>query len=126
MIRSMTGFGRSEYVDEDKKIAIEIKSVNHRYSDINIKMPRKFNQFEAAMRTVLKDYIERGKVDVFVTYEDYAKSNLVVKYNKEIAAEYIGHLEQMKQELGSLFDIENCSHGELQAMSVQVNHYMKS
>ena len=62
----MTGFGRSEYVDEDKKIAIEIKSVNHRYSDINIKMPRKFNQFEAAMRTVLKDYIERGKVDVFV------------------------------------------------------------
>ena len=73
MIRSMTGFGRSEYVDEDKKIAIEIKSVNHRYSDINIKMPRKFNQFEAAMRTVLKDYIERGKVDVFVTYEDYAK-----------------------------------------------------
>lgn len=98
MIRSMTGFGRSEYVDEDKKIAIEIKSVNHRYSDINIKMPRKFNQFEAAMRTVLKDYIERGKVDVFVTYEDYAKSNLVVKYNKEIAAEYIGHLEQMKQD----------------------------
>ncbi|WP_173471973.1 YicC/YloC family endoribonuclease [Eubacterium ruminantium] len=100
MIRSMTGFGRSEYVDEDKKIAIEIKSVNHRYSDINIKMPRKFNQFEAAMRTVLKDYIERGKVDVFVTYEDYAKSNLVVKYNKEIAAEYIGHLEQMKQDFG--------------------------
>ena len=96
----MTGFGRSEYVDEDKKIAIEIKSVNHRYSDINIKMPRKFNQFEAAMRTVLKDYIERGKVDVFVTYEDYAKSNLVVKYNKEIAAEYIGHLEQMKQDFG--------------------------
>ena len=100
MIRSMTGFGRSEYVDEDKKIAIEIKSVNHRYSDINIKMPRKFNQFEAAMRTVLKDYIERGKVDVFVTYEDYAKSNLVVKYNKVIAAEYIGHLEQMKQDFG--------------------------
>ena len=96
----MTGFGRSEYVDEDKKIAIEIKSVNHRYSDINIKMPRKFNQFEAAMRTVLKDYIERGKVDVFVTYEDYAKSNLVVKYNKVIAAEYIGHLEQMKQDFG--------------------------
>ena len=98
MIRSMTGFGRSEYVDEDKKIAIEIKSVNHRYSDINIKMPRKFNQFEAAMRTVLKDYIERGKVDVFVTYEDYAKSNLVVKYNKEIAAEDIGHLEQLNED----------------------------
>ena len=106
MIRSMTGFGRSEYVDEDKKIAIEIKSVNHRYSDINIKMPRKFNQFEAAMRTVLKDYIERGKVDVFVTYEDYAKSDLVVKYNKEIAAEYIGHLEQMKQDFGLNEDVK--------------------
>ncbi|SEF53649.1 TIGR00255 family protein [Eubacterium ruminantium] len=100
MIRSMTGFGRSEYIDEDKKIAVEIKSVNHRYSDINIKMPRKFNQFEAAMRNVLKDYIIRGKVDIFVTYEDYAKSNLVVKYNKEIASEYIGYLEQMRGDFG--------------------------
>ena len=82
MIRSMTGFGRSELLDENKKIVIEIKSVNHRYSDISIKMPRKFNQFEPAMRNVLKDYIIRGKVDVFVTYEDFAKSNLMVKYNK--------------------------------------------
>ena len=98
MIRSMTGFGRSEYVDADKKIGIEIKSVNHRYSDINIKMPRKFNQFEASMRNVLKDYVIRGKVDVFVTYEDFAKSNLVVKYNKEIASEYINYLEEMKNE----------------------------
>lgn len=100
MIRSMTGFGRSEFIDENKKIVIEIKSVNHRYCDINIKMPRKFNQFEAAMRNVLKDYIVRGKVDVFVTYEDFAKSNLVVKYNKEIASEYIDHLEQMREDFG--------------------------
>lgn len=100
MIRSMTGFGRSEFLDENKKIVIEIKSVNHRYCDINIKMPRKFNQFESAMRNVLKDYIIRGKVDVFVTYEDFAKSNLVVKYNKEIASEYINYLEQMRDDFG--------------------------
>ena len=100
MIRSMTGFGRSELLDENKKIVIEIKSVNHRYSDISIKMPRKFNQFEPAMRNVLKDYIVRGKVDVFVTYEDFAKSNLMVKYNKEIASEYINYLEQMRDDFG--------------------------
>lgn len=100
MIRSMTGFGRSELLDENKKIVIEIKSVNHRYSDISIKMPRKFNQFEPAMRNVLKDYIIRGKVDVFVTYEDFAKSNLMVKYNKEIASEYINYLEQMRDDFG--------------------------
>lgn len=100
MIRSMTGFGRSELLDENKKIVIEIKSVNHRYSDISIKMPRKFNQFEPAMRNVLKDYIIRGKVDVFVTYEDFSKSNLMVKYNKEIASEYINYLEQMRDDFG--------------------------
>ncbi|MDE7275764.1 MAG: YicC family protein [Lachnospiraceae bacterium] len=97
MIKSMTGFGRSEIVEGDRKITVEMKSVNHRYLDVNIKMPKKLNFFEAAIRNELKQYIQRGKVDVFITYEDYTESNLCVKYNKELAAEYMKYLEQMAE-----------------------------
>ena len=71
MIKSMTGFGRAEYTDEKRKFTVEIKSVNHRYLDCSIKMPKKLSFFETSIRTLLKDYIQRGKVDVFITYEDY-------------------------------------------------------
>ena len=68
MIKSMTGFGHSEIVNEEYKVTVELKSVNHKYSDITIKMPRKLNQFEVTIRNLLKDYIKRGKVDVYITY----------------------------------------------------------
>ena len=103
MIKSMTGFGRSEIVEGDRKITVEMKSVNHRYLDVNIKMPKKLNFFEAAIRNELKHYIQRGKVDVFITYEDYTESNLCVKYNKELAAEYMKYLEQMEED----FSLDN-------------------
>lgn len=103
MIKSMTGFGRSEIVEGDRKITVEMKSVNHRYLDVNIKMPKKLNFFEAAIRNELKRYIQRGKVDVFITYEDYTESNLCVKYNKELAAEYMKYLEQMAED----FSLDN-------------------
>jgi len=95
LIKSMTGFGRAESVTKERKIVIEMKSVNHRYCDMNIKMPKKFNFFEASIRNHLKNYIGRGKVDIFVTYEDYKESNVCVKYNSEIAAEYVKYLQQM-------------------------------
>ena len=98
MIRSMTGFGRSETGDDEKKIIIEMKSVNHRYSDFTIKMPRRFNRYEAEMRNVLKENIERGKVDVFITFESLKKSNYTVRYNRDIATEYINHLSDMRQD----------------------------
>ena len=85
MIKSMTGFGRSELVKEDRKITVEMKSVNHRYLDVNMKMPKKLNFFEAAIRNELKNYIQRGKVDIFISYEDYTETNICVKYNKELA-----------------------------------------
>lgn len=100
MIKSMTGFGRSELVNEEKKIIVEIKAVNHRYCDMNIKLPKKLNYFEVAIRTLLKDYIQRGKVDVFITYEDYSKANVCVKYNKEIAGEYVAYLNQISEDFG--------------------------
>ena len=75
----------AELVDEEKKITVEMKSVNHRYLDINMRMPKKLSFFEAAIRNLLKEYIQRGKVDLFITYEDYTQARVSVKYNREIA-----------------------------------------
>ncbi|MBQ4522398.1 MAG: YicC family protein [Lachnospiraceae bacterium] len=95
MIRSMTGFGRSEIATEQRKIIIEMKAVNHRYSDVNIKMPKKLSIFETSMRSLLKQQVQRGKIDIFVTYEDYTEQNVTLKYNEELAAEYMKYLMQM-------------------------------
>lgn len=105
MIKSMTGFGRSESITKERKIVIEMKSVNHRYCDLNIKMPKKFNFFEAAIRSHLKQYIGRGKVDIFITYEDYTESNVCVKYNSELAAEYVKYLKQISDDFGLRSDL---------------------
>jgi uncharacterized protein (TIGR00255 family) len=99
----MTGFGRWEEFSEERKIVVEMKAVNHRYCDISIKMPKKLSFFEAGIRNVLKQYISRGKVDVFITYEDYTESNECVKYNEEIAREYMQYLKRMSE----TFEIEN-------------------
>ncbi len=103
MIKSMTGFGRCEMQESERKITVEMKSVNHRYLDMNVKMPKKLNFFEAAIRNELKNYIQRGKVDVFITYEDFTETNVCVKYNKELAAEYMAHLKQMAED----FSLDN-------------------
>lgn len=103
MIKSMTGFGRSECSTEDRKFIVEMKSVNHRYCDISIKMPKKLGFFETSIRNVLKQYIQRGKVDVFITYEDYTENKVCVKYNEDVAREYMKNLTQ----LGEDFSLEN-------------------
>ncbi|MCM1134538.1 MAG: YicC family protein [Clostridium sp.] len=103
MIKSMTGFGRCEIQEGERKITVEMKSVNHRYLDVSIKMPKKLNFFEAAIRSELKKYIQRGKVDIFISYEDYTETNVCVKYNKELAAEYLKYLNQMAED----FSLEN-------------------
>lgn len=105
MIKSMTGFGRCEIEEGNRKITVEIKAVNHRYLDENIKMPKKLNFFEAAIRNLMKEYIQRGKVDIFITYEDFTEDNVNIKYNHDIAAEYLAYLKQMKEEFGLEDDI---------------------
>ncbi len=105
MIKSMTGFGRCEKVTEQYKISVEIKSVNHRYLDLNIKMPKKFNYFEAAIRTLLKNYIQRGKVDVFINYEDYTAQTMSLKYNAALASEYMDYFRKMREQFGLPDDI---------------------
>ena len=103
MIKSMTGFGRCEICENERKFAVEIKSVNHRYLDVNIKMPKKLSFFESSIRTVLKEYVQRGKVDVFITYEDNTEENLSLKYNEDIAASYLKYLRLMAEK----FDLED-------------------
>lgn len=105
MIKSMTGFGRFESVTDACKISVEIKAVNHRYLDLGIKMPKKFNFFESAMRSLLKDYIQRGKVDVFVTYEDYTDEKVSLKYNSTLASEYMDHFKRMAEQFGIINDV---------------------
>lgn len=105
MLKSMTGFGRSEITNERQKITVEMKAVNHRYCDINMKMPKKLSIFEAGIRNLLKKYIQRGKVDVFITYEDYTENNMVLKYNEELAAEYVRVLQQMSEQFGIENDV---------------------
>ncbi len=97
MIRSMTGFGRCEKVTEQYKISVEMKAVNHRYLDLSIKMPKRFNYFESVVRGLLKTYIQRGKVDIFISYEDYTKEKLCLKYNESLAAEYVQYFKQMSE-----------------------------
>ena len=97
----MTGFGRSEYLDDEKKIIIEMKSVNHRYLDVSVKLPRSISRFEPEIRNRLKLYAERGKIDVFITYQNL-KTSETVKYNKEIATEYMTYLKQIAED----FDLE--------------------
>ena len=101
----MTGFGRSEITVHDRKFTVEIKSVNHRYLDVNIKMPKALNFFDAAIRQELKKYMSRGKVDLYITYENMGETTASVKYNKDLAAEYLKYLGQMAEEFGLENDI---------------------
>ena len=105
MIKSMTGFGRCEILKGSKKFTVELKSVNHRYLDVNIRMPKKLNLFETAIRTLLKSYANRGKVDIFVTCEDLSQAQISVKYNSALAAEYLKYLKQMEEEFGLENDV---------------------
>ncbi|MCI8551148.1 MAG: YicC family protein [Lachnospiraceae bacterium] len=103
MIKSMTGFGRCETSNENYRISVEMKSVNHRYLDLGIKMPKKFNPFEAEIRKLLKDKIQRGKVDIYVTCEVFSDKAVNLNYNEAVAKEYMDIFEQMS----SRFAIEN-------------------
>ena len=86
-------------------MTVEMKSVNHRYLDVNMKMPKKLNFFDASIRNLLKTYIQRGKVDLFITYEDTAETNYSLKYNQELAGEYLKYLQQMADQFGLENDI---------------------
>lgn len=101
----MTGFGRCEISEGTRKISLEIKAVNHRYLDLSVKMPKKLNMFEAAIRSELKNDIQRGKVDLFITYEDTSEGMALIQYSKETAAEYMRYFAQMASDFGLENDV---------------------
>ena len=103
MIKSMTGFGRCEVSDGERKFTVEMKGVNHRYLDSNIRMPKKLNFFESAIRNLLKKSVQRGKVDIFITYEDLSESQVSLKYNEKLAEEYLTYFKKMEES----FSLEN-------------------
>ena len=101
----MTGFGRCEISDGERKFTVEMKGVNHRYLDINIRMPKKLNCFETAIRSLIKQSIIRGKVDLFVQYEDLSEGQMSLRYNETLAKEYLFYLKQMEEKLSLENDI---------------------
>lgn len=105
MLKSMTGFGRCEQTDGQKKITVEMKSVNHRYLDANIKMPKRLNFFEAGIRVCLKKYIQRGKIDIYIAYEDLSENTVCLRYNEELAKEYLEYSKRMAQQFGIENDV---------------------
>jgi len=102
----MTGFGRSEIVTDAYRLTIELKSVNHRYFDLNIKMPKLFNPFESSIRNLLRGSIQRGKVDLYITWENYSEDQFSLKYNRNLAGEYLKYFRMMRDEFGLTDDIK--------------------
>ncbi len=100
MIRSMTGFGRAERQTETEKLTIEIKSVNHRYLDLGIKLPRRMNSAEGRLRQEVKSFARRGKLDIFVTCEAFGDNDAVLIYNKKLAEQYVGFSQDMSARFG--------------------------
>lgn len=105
MLKSMTGFGRCETEESERKIIVEIKSVNHRYFDVSLKMPKKFNSFETQLRKLLQEYCSRGKLDVYISYEDLSGSSLHLSYNRALAKQYVDCLNEMSAHFGIANDI---------------------
>ena len=100
MIRSMTGFGRGKYENEGRHYTIDVKSVNHKYADISVRLPRLLNAAEDPIRKKVAEYISRGKIDVFVTFENYSSKGISIKVNKELAKAYISELKDLSDETG--------------------------
>ena len=97
MIKSMTGFGRGEHSDGKRSITVEIKSVNHRYGDINVKMPRRYSFAEEQIKSTVKKYISRGKVDVSISVENLTEGDVTVKLNTMVAGQYVENLKELKE-----------------------------
>ncbi len=104
MIRSMTGFGRGEYVDEVRKITVEIRAVNHRYCDIYVKMPRKYSFAEEKIKSVIKNRLSRGKIEVSVSVDNFGVSDADVRLDRDLAAKYLAALNELSEtfEIGDL------------------------
>src|SRR5699024_4254601 len=105
MLTSMTGFRRYELINGQSMIMVEMKSVNHRYLDLSIKMPKKFKCYEAAIRNLIKNNVQRGKIDVFLSWENEEETNVTLHYNRMLAQEYMDCFQEMKEQFGVADDV---------------------
>ncbi len=98
MIKSMTGFGRGEFADGKRNITVEIKSVNHRYSDINIRMLRRYSFVEDYIKKEIKKFAKRGKIEVSIMVENITESDITIRLNEPIAEQYIENLNRLQDQ----------------------------
>ena len=106
MIKSMTGYGRGNISKNDREYQIEIKSVNHRYLDISVKMPRQLSYFEDAIKKEISSKVKRGKIDVFITFNNNSLEGRTIKINTELAHAYITELKKLSEKEEILSDIQ--------------------
>ena len=105
MIKSMTGFGRSEYNDGKRNIIVEIKTVNHRYADISVRMPRRYSFVEDKVKNTIKEKIKRGKIDVSIMVENLTENDMNIKLNTMIAQQYYDNLKELQSQFDVTGDI---------------------
>lgn len=106
MIKSMTGYGKSTLCENSRNYQLEIKSVNHRYLDISVKMPRTLSYLEENIKKAISKKVKRGKIDVFITFENNSTEGRTIKINDEIASIYIGELRRLAKKENLLDNIE--------------------
>lgn len=106
MIKSMTGFGRGKYENEGRSYTVDIKSVNHKYTDISVRLPRFLNSEEDKVRKRISSAISRGKVDVLISFENYSSKGTNIRINKELAKEYIKELKSLAEETELQFNVD--------------------
>ncbi|MBQ3852051.1 MAG: YicC family protein [Lachnospiraceae bacterium] len=100
MVRSMTGFGRAEVIENNKRYTVELKSVNHRYLDLSVKTPRALSSLDGNVRAEIKKYLSRGKVDVYISFENLSESEAEIKYNHDLASKYAAFVKEISEEFG--------------------------
>jgi len=98
MPKSMTGYGRGEAKDDSKILTVELKSVNHRYIDIMIRMPKKISSLEEKIKKKIKSYISRGRIEVYISLDEYNDTSLIIKPNIDVLREYYDALIEIKKE----------------------------
>lgn len=99
-VRSMTGYGRGEHIAEERKFTVEMKSVNHRYNDMTIKLPRSLASLEDKIKKRIMRDVFRGKTDVYISFETFSAADVEVKLNETLAAAYIEKLNLLEEKFG--------------------------
>ena len=106
MIKSMTGFGRGEFTDGKRNVTAEIRTVNHRYADITVKMPKRYSFAEEAVKNIVKQKIRRGKAEVSIIMENLSEADVTVRLNTPVAEQYLQNLKQLQEEFGLAGEID--------------------